>query len=94
MIVGFTITWIVLGKDGFLNYVLYVLSAITFSYFVYIIVYWFVPVNLIALLPSIFAAVVIYFTLVIKTGALSEEELKNIPKGGMIVRMAKKIHLL
>ena len=39
MIVGFTITWIALGKEGFLNYVLYVLSAITFSYFVYIIVY-------------------------------------------------------
>lgn len=64
------------------------------AHYIYMIVYWFVPVNLIALLPSIFVAVVIYFTLVIKTGALSEEELKNIPKGGMIVRMAKKLHLL
>lgn len=64
------------------------------AYYVYSIVYWLVPVNLIALLPSIFVAVVIYFTLVIKTGALSEEELEHIPKGRMIVRMAKKLHLL
>lgn len=81
-------------KKTFLKPALSAMVMGVVAHYVYIIVYWFVPVNLIALLPSIFAAVVIYFTLVIKTGALSEEELKNIPKGGMIVRMAKKIHLL
>ncbi|MBQ8198685.1 MAG: polysaccharide biosynthesis protein [Lachnospiraceae bacterium] len=64
------------------------------AYYVYKVVYMLVPVNVIALLPAIFVAVILYFTLVIKTGALSEEELVHIPKGAMIVRMAKKLHLL
>lgn len=64
------------------------------AYYVYKVIYMMIPVNLIALLPAIFVAVIIYFTLVIKTGALSEEELAHIPKGTMIVRMAKKLHLL
>lgn len=64
------------------------------AYYVYKVMYMVVPINLVALLPSIFVAVVIYFTLVIKTGALSEEELVNIPKGTLIVRFAKKLHLL
>lgn len=64
------------------------------AYYVYKVVYMIAPVNLIALALAVFVAVIIYFTLVIKTGALSEEELKNIPKGGAIVRLAKKLHLL
>lgn len=64
------------------------------AYYVYKVIYLLIPVNIIALLPSIFVAVIIYFTLVIKTGALSEEELEHIPKGHLIVRVAKKLHLL
>jgi stage V sporulation protein B len=64
------------------------------AFYVYKVIYMLVPINLVALLPAIFVAVILYFTLVIKTGALSEEELTHIPKGGMIVRMAKKLHLL
>lgn len=64
------------------------------AYYVYKVIYMLLPVNLIALLPAVFVAVIIYFTLVIKTGALSEEELIHIPKGTVIVRMAKKLHLL
>lgn len=64
------------------------------AYYVYKVIYLLIPVNIVALLPSIFVAVIIYFTLVIKTGALSEEELAHIPKGHLIVRMAKKLHLL
>nr|MBQ8253076.1 polysaccharide biosynthesis protein [Lachnospiraceae bacterium] len=64
------------------------------AYYVYKVVHMLIPVNVVALLPAIFVAVILYFTLVIKTGALSEEELKHIPKGTMIVRMAKKLHLL
>ncbi len=74
-----------------------ILSAVVMgvaAYYVYKVVYMLVPVNIIALLPAVFVAVIIYFTLVIKTGALSEEELVHIPKGGLIVRMAKKLHLL
>ena len=64
------------------------------AYYVYKVVYMLIQINVIALLPAIFVAVMIYFTLVIKTGALSEEELFHIPKGTMIVRLAKKLHLL
>ena len=64
------------------------------AHYVYIVVYWFVPVNWVAILPAIGIATMIYFILVIKTGALSEEELMGIPKGTMIVRIAKKLHLL
>ena len=64
------------------------------AYYVYKVIYLLIPVNIVALLLSIFVAVIIYFTLVIKMGALSEEELAHIPKGHLIVRMAKKLHLL
>ena len=64
------------------------------AFYVYKVVYMLIPMNLAALLPAIFVAVILYFTLVIKTGALSEEELTHIPKGHMIVRLAKKLHLL
>lgn len=81
-------------KKTFLKPVLAAIVMGVAAHYVYIMVYWFVPVNLVALLPSILVAMLIYFTLVIKTGALSEEELRGIPKGTMIVRVAKKLHLL
>lgn len=74
-----------------------ILSALVMgvaAHYVYKVIYMLVPVNLAALIPAIFVAVIIYFTLVIKIGALSEEELAHIPKGTMIIRMAKKLHLL
>ncbi len=64
------------------------------AYYVYKVVFMLVPISVAALAAAIFVAVILYFALVMKTGALSEEDLKHIPKGGMIVRMAKKLHLL
>lgn len=64
------------------------------AYFVYQGIYWLVPVNLAALAVAILIAVIVYFVLVIKTGAISEEELLAIPKGGMIVRLACKLRIL
>ncbi len=50
--------------------------------------------NCICLVPAILSAVVVYFALVIKFGALNREELKALPKGGILVRLAEKIRLL
>ena len=50
--------------------------------------------NCICLVPAILSAVVVYFALVIRFGALNREELKALPKGGILVRLAEKIRLL
>ena len=50
--------------------------------------------NVICLIPTIFIAIIVYFALVIKLKAVTQDELKAMPKGATIVRLAKKIHLL
>lgn len=50
--------------------------------------------NVCALFLAIAAAVVLYFFFVIKLGAVTEKELRSIPKGTALIRIAKKIHLL
>ena len=50
--------------------------------------------NVICLIPTIFIAIIVYFALIIKLKAVTQDELKAMPKGATIVRMAKKIHLL
>ncbi len=50
--------------------------------------------NVICLFVSIVLAVVVYFVMVLRTGALSEKELRQIPRGEMICRLAKRFHLL
>lgn len=56
--------------------------------------YLVLPINIVCLCVALFLAVLTYFVLVIKTGAVGEEELKSIPKGTAILRLAKKIHLI
>ena len=50
--------------------------------------------NCICLIPAVLFAMVVYFALVIKFGALNREELGAMPKGRTLVKMAEKIHLL
>ena len=50
--------------------------------------------NVICLIPSILVAVIVYFALVIKLKAVTQDELKAMPKGALLVKVAKKIHLL
>ena len=50
--------------------------------------------NMICLIPTILVAVIVYFAFVIKLKAVTEDELKAMPKGTAILRLAKKIHLL
>ena len=50
--------------------------------------------RLVALVPTIFAAIMIYAVLIILTKTVTEEELKEMPKGRTIVRLLKKLKLL
>ena len=50
--------------------------------------------NIICLIPALLAAVMVYFMLVIKLGAVSKNELKTMPKGHVLVRVAEKLHLV
>lgn len=50
--------------------------------------------NVACLVPSIVLAVVVYGVMVLKTGAVRREELLGFPKGKMIVKVARKCHLL
>lgn len=48
----------------------------------------------ISAIPSIAAAVLVYFALVILFRAVTEEELRAMPKGRLLVKVARKCHLL
>lgn len=50
--------------------------------------------NLIALVVAIFVSVIVYFLLLVFTHAIEEKELMMIPKGKLVVRLLKKIHLM
>lgn len=50
--------------------------------------------NVISAVPSILVAVVVYFVLLILFKGVDEEELRGMPKGYLLVRMAKKMRLL
>ncbi len=48
----------------------------------------------ISVIPAICAAVLLYFVFLLLLKAVREEELRHLPKGAFLVRMAKKCHLL
>ena len=48
----------------------------------------------ISVLPALVVAVIAYFVMMIVIKGLTEEELRVIPKGGIIIRVAKKCHLM
>ena len=50
--------------------------------------------NSIACLAAIFVAIILYALALLITGALDEDDLRSFPKGGHLVRIAKKTHLL
>ncbi|SFD01464.1 stage V sporulation protein B [Butyrivibrio sp. YAB3001] len=51
-------------------------------------------VNLVASMISIILAVVVYFTVLIKTGGATEEDIKRLPKGTSLANLLKKIKIL
>lgn len=64
------------------------------AYGVYEGVYYLIKLNRLSLIIALGVAVVVYFVLVIRMGAVNEAELKAFPKGAMLIHIAKKMHLL
>lgn len=54
----------------------------------------FVSSNIICLVPSLLVAVIVYLVAALMIGAVGREQLLNLPKGQLIVRVAEKCHLL
>ncbi|MBR3825238.1 MAG: polysaccharide biosynthesis protein [Lachnospiraceae bacterium] len=50
--------------------------------------------NILSLIPTILIAIIVYFVLLILLRGVDEAELKGMPKGYMLVRMAKKMRLM
>lgn len=50
--------------------------------------------NAVSVMIAIVAAVVVYMIGIVKTGAVTEEEMKTIPKGTLLIRLCKKMHLM
>ena len=50
--------------------------------------------NTVAVLLAICVAVAVYAVALLLTGAISESDLKAFPKGALLVKIAKKLHLL
>lgn len=60
----------------------------------YHLVYMVIPRNIVGLGVSISLAVIVYFVLVIKIGVINEEEMRSMPKGTILVKVAKRLKLL
>ncbi len=64
------------------------------AFLVYQGLYLLTKINILALAVSVVIAVMIYFVLVIKLGAVTEEELIAMPKGRLLLKLAKKFRLM
>ena len=61
---------------------------------VYDVVYLLTSSSLFALIPAILLAVCVYFVVLIVFRGVSEQELRSIPKGYLVVKLAKKCRLM
>ncbi len=64
------------------------------AYFVYQGVYYLIKINIVALLLAVAIGAALYFLLVIRWRAVSEEELKSIPKGYLLVHIARRTGIM
>ena len=64
------------------------------AYGTYFGLYQLLPINLVCLAVAIGLACAVYFVLVIRWRAITEEEMKGLPKGTLLIKIAKKTHLL
>ncbi|WP_026669864.1 putative polysaccharide biosynthesis protein [Butyrivibrio sp. AE3006] len=51
-------------------------------------------VNFISVAAAMFVAVIVYALMMVKTKAVTEDELLSFPKGGSMVRLLKKVHIM
>ena len=64
------------------------------SFGVYQGLYYLCRINIVALAAAVFVGAAVYFTLIIRCGVVSEEELRGMPKGHMLAGIAKKMKIL
>lgn len=64
------------------------------AYYIYKGLYYLIKINTVCLFAAIGLGAIIYFVAAIKIGAITEPELRRFPKGGLLVSVAKKVHLL
>jgi stage V sporulation protein B len=64
------------------------------AWFIYFLLYKICASNAISLVVAIVFAVVIYAVLMLLLHGLTENELRRFPKGDMLVRLAKRVHLM
>lgn len=84
-------------EDAIKTYLKPLLAAVCMgvvAFGVYHGVFYIINENRISVIAAIAIAAVVYFSLIIKLGAVNEDELKSFPKGALLVRLAKKTHLL
>ena len=63
-------------------------------FFVYKGLYLWTKINIISLLVSVGIGAVVYFILTVKWKAISEDELKALPKGTYLVKIGKKLRIM
>jgi stage V sporulation protein B len=64
------------------------------AFLVYRLFYFVLRSNMISCIVAVLAAVLVYFVLLIKVRALTKEELYNMPMGGRLVTVARKMKLM
>jgi len=84
-------------QEVFTTFMIPTLAAIFMgacAWVVYEGLYMITESNIISVIPAILIAVVVYFVLLVLFKGVSEEELRGMPKGYLLVRLAKKMRLM
>ena len=79
------------------TFILPLLSSVVMGVVAFLVYYgvrYVLKSNVVALMISVVMAVITYFIAVLKFKVITEEELASFPKGNLIKKVAKKIHLL
>ena len=64
------------------------------SYGVYQGIYYLIKINIVALAIAILIGAAVYFVMIIRWKAVSEDELKSMPKGYLLIEIAKKTGIM
>lgn len=78
----------------FLRPILCAVAMGVVAFWVYYGLYQILPVNIVCLGLAIGSGCLIYFVLVIRWNAITEEEMRGLPKGTLLIRLAKKMRIL
>ena len=64
------------------------------SYVIYFLLYQLTKNNTISVIVALAIAVVVYGVVLLVLKGFTEDELRSLPKGTMLVKIAKKFHLM